>query len=241
MYVCLSVCAWCVLCMVIQIEQPNMWGRCVCMCACVHACLRACVMLGDTFMGRIDWSSQFVCGTLLLRYLCAFRISEYNRSPHSGQVVFAQLMGMADYISSPLGKCYSCRHVFYISCGFISWPLTVATYKCSSYWKTEVVNMHIFAKHVIFVVNFLLKMLFYNVYGFDFCWLCSIISVYGLHLNVQLPFLLWWLCCDIPVYQLQSQWWIQPLKNVCCMNRWVRDTSLLLDPGRGFQRVAECW
>jgi len=39
-----------------------------------------------------------------LLVLVPFRMKNYNKPPQSGQVMFAQLMGMADYISSPLGN-----------------------------------------------------------------------------------------------------------------------------------------
>ena len=32
-------------------------------------------------------------------------MSAYNILPQSGQVVFGQLLGMTDYVSSPLGEC----------------------------------------------------------------------------------------------------------------------------------------
>ena len=42
-------------------------------------------------------------------FIMFLRMSTYNISPQSGQVVFGQLLGMADYVSSPLGKCICCR------------------------------------------------------------------------------------------------------------------------------------
>ena len=43
--------------------------------------------------------------TLVTFLSCSSRMSAYNISPHSGQVLFGQLLGMADYVSSPLGEC----------------------------------------------------------------------------------------------------------------------------------------
>ena len=37
--------------------------------------------------------------------LYSSRMSAYKISPQGGQVLFGQLLGMADYVSSPLGKC----------------------------------------------------------------------------------------------------------------------------------------